>query len=268
VNEEQRLKLSKKLNPGFPRLQQMLKFTTYKYYVLAARPGLFKSTFAWNVAWNLASTGHTVLWVSLEMSPGQMALMALSRLSGIDRDTVGDYLESGRVPVHHSDQWRTGYARVGSISTLIFHEKDNSLAGILDSMNKVRYDCVLLDYLQLVNAGCRNEFENISATSKALAWHAHNRGPMVMALSQLNREIDRITSLRFPRLSDLKGSSQIEQDADAVMFLHDPGTDPSRDRNKFSCVVEKNRYGRAGLVALRAHPATAFIEEEGGDDDA
>ena len=196
-----------------------------------------------------------------------MSSMALSRLSSISRDEIEQYKAEQNVPIHHRDQWRVGCERLSKIRSLRFHANDSSLSGILDSMSKAPYDAVFLDYLQLVQSGAQRDYENVSATSKALAWHAHSRGPMVVALSQLNREIDRVpntgvSTLRFPRLSDLKGSSQIEQDADAVMFLHDAGTDPERDRTKVQIVVEKNRYGRAGIVRVRANPVLGYVSED------
>ena len=280
TREQRNLATARRLHVGFPKLEQMAKLSTGRYYVLAARPGLFKTTLAWTWAWNLAMSGHLVLWVSLEMSPGQMAMMAVSRHAGIPRDALDAHFTGAHTLglVDHSTMSQA-QRTVASCGELVFHDgndmsepheerTDHTLASVLDSMGKAKYAAVFVDYLQLVSSGARKEFENVSAVSKALAWHAHSRNTMVVALSQLNREIDKVpgtgpTTMRLPRLSDLRGSGQIEQDADAVMFLHDPGMDPARDRSHVQLVIEKNRYGRGGIIPLHARPEIGFIEEEG-----
>ena len=263
-NEMQR---ARRLRLGFPWVESTVKVSSGRYYVLAARPGLYKTTLAWTWAWNLALGGNPVLWVGLEMPPSQMMALALARFSGIHRDALDAHF-GGTTKLFDSQivNLQTQAIAAAQVHDLVFHQSEGTLAAVLDSMSKAPYAAVFVDYIQLVQGIGQSETERIGSVSKALAWHAHQRNVAVFALSQLNRAIDNVegtgVKVRCPRLSDLKGSGQIEQDADAVMFLHDPGIDPERDRTHPQLIVEKNRYGKGGIVKLQAKPEIGFIEEE------
>ena len=264
-HERERLRTSKTLRMGFPKTEHMLRMGTGLYMVLAARPGSYKTTLAWVWASNLALQGRPVLWVGLEMGAGQMATMFLSRKTGILRTAIEEHDRSERA-LPDGMLAELEYAEEkGLPESLVFHSHGSGLAEILDSMRKVRYDAVFIDYVQLVRSGPINECDRVSATSMALAEYAHRTNTFVLVLSQMNRAIEMVAGSgprRMPTLSDLKGSGQLEQDGDAVVFLHQDEFRADRDPTKTLLCCLKNRYGPLGLVRLQARPEIGFIEEE------
>jgi replicative DNA helicase len=148
---------------------------------------------------------------------------------------------------------------------IVFHSQGSKLHEVMDSAGKVPYAAIFVDYLQLIDTGSPKEYERVTAASSAFRDLAHHRNIFVMALTQMNREIDRVgipgSPARYPKLADIRGSGQIEQDADAVFFLHPPDTSPDRDRTRIDAVIEKNRYGDGGIVHLKAVPQLGFLEE-------
>ena len=268
--ERQRLRISKTLQLGFPKLGQIVRMGTGLYVVLAARPGMFKSTLAWIWASNLATQGKKVLWIGLEMGSGQMATMFLSRKTGILRQAIENH-DRGERPLPNELLAQLEYEEEkGLPETLVFHTQGANLTEILDSMNKVPFDAVFLDYLQLVRIGRvpMKEYDRVTEASMALAAYAHQRNVLVLALSQMNRAVEFIAGSgprRLPTLADLKGSGQIEQDADAVLFLAQDEFRADRNLLEPLLICQKNRYGPTGIVHLKARPEIAFIEEVNRD---
>lgn len=263
--ERHRLKVSKPLRIGFPKTERMLRLSTGKYVVLAGRPGCFKTTVTWNWACNLALAGKKVLWVGLEMGAGQMANMLLSRLSGISRDDLEADAQGVRL-LNDAQQERLAKVQADAPSTLVFHQNSARLGDILESANMADYEAVFLDYAQLVQSGPQKEYDRVSLTSQSLARHAHERNRLVVALSQMNREIEKVpgtgSKSRMPTLADLRGSGQLEQDADAVLFLHPKSYTGEWDRKSVTGIIQKNRFGPGGFIEYVANPEIGHVEEE------
>lgn len=267
--EQERIARSRPLRWGFPCLERMLRLSTGRFVILAARPGQWKTTLAWNWACNMAMLGRRVLWVGLEMLPGTMATMFQSRIANIARDDIDAWRRHLRLLA--DDQMQRLEAATDSMPpTIVFHQAGPKLSDILETANVIDYDAIFIDYVQLVVSGPTKDYERVSATSMSLAAHAHNRDRLVVALCQMNRDIDKVQGTgpqRMPTLSDLRGSGQLEQDADAVLFLHSGGFGADHDKTRPRVIVEKNRYGPGGIVPLRVQPTTAFIEEQPEDGD-
>jgi replicative DNA helicase len=140
---------------------------------------------------------------------------------------------------------------------------------------------VVLDYLQLLNSARAeaSEYEKVSEISRVLKVMARELRIPVMALSQMSRESEKGvgSAPREPRLSDLRGSGSIEQDADAVVFIHrvDSGDGGKSDSDrKIKVIVAKNRFGPTGHANMTFKPAKMQFEmaapepSEDGDDES
>ena len=227
--------------------------------LLAARPGMGKTSMALNVALNAAKeSGQTVAVFSLEMSRDQLVtrLLASEGLIENTRLISGDLRESYWVKIAEG---------ASSLSRLDIRIDDNPLLTVADMNAKCRrvenLGLVVIDYLQLMtSAGGKgysgeNRQQAVSDISRMLKIMAKELQVPVLCLSQLSRANEKREDKR-PMLSDLRESGAIEQDADIVMFLYrdDYYKEDSEKRNIAECIVAKNRHGETGKVELRWMP--------------
>jgi hypothetical protein len=131
---------------------------------------------------------------------------------------------------------------------------------------------IVLDYLQLLQASRpdQDDYAKISEISRVLKVLARELRIPVMALSQMSRDSEKGSAPREPRLSDLRGSGSIEQDADAVLFIHRVDTDDSQGpdaHRTIKVMVAKNRFGPTGHTMMRFFPAKMSFEQAALEDD-
>ena len=227
--------------------------------LLAARPGMGKTSFALNVALNVAKTAQkTVAVFSLEMSREQLATRLLSSEACV---------ESGRLRTGslRETDWDKIAAAAGVLNKLDIRIDDNPMLSVADMNAKCRridgLSLVVIDYLQLMtsasgnNRGGENRQQVVSDMSRMLKIMAKELNVPVICLSQLSRANEKRDDKR-PMLSDLRESGAIEQDADIVLFLYrdDYYNEDSEKRNIAECIVAKNRHGETGKVELRWMP--------------
>lgn len=199
--------------------------------ILAARPGMGKTAVATNYALGAARSGHGVCFVSLEMSREQLAGRMIADASFDDadrripysaiqkrtlnpwqRERVNDLARLvGKLPLNVID---AGTLTIGRLERIVRSQKRAMVA------RGVTLDLVVVDYLQLLHCDDRKRsaYEAISEISTRLKGLAKDNGVAVLALAQLSRTVESRPDKR-PILSDLRDSGQIEQDADAVLFL-------------------------------------------------
>ena len=243
--------------------------------LLAARPGMGKTSLALNVALSAAKTsGKTVAIFSLEMSREQLVtrLIAAEGLVENQRLTTGNLRES---------DWQRIAEAASNLSRMDIRIDDNPLLTAADMNAKCRrldnLGLVVIDYLQLMtSAGGKgysgeNRQQAVSDISRMLKIMAKELQVPVLCLSQLSRANEKRDNKR-PMVSDLRESGAIEQDADIVMFLYrdDYYNEDSEKHNIAECIVAKNRHGETGKVELRWMPEyTAFgtLENRYGDDE-
>ena len=232
--------------------------------LLAARPGMGKTSMALNVALSAArESGKTVAIFSLEMSKEQLVtrLIASEGLVENQRLITGNLRES---------DWQRIAEAASALSCMDIRIDDNPLLTVADMNAKCRrlenLGLVVIDYLQLMtSAGGKgysgeNRQQAVSDISRMLKIMAKELQVPVLCLSQLSRANEKREDKR-PMLSDLRESGAIEQDADIVMFLYrdDYYTADTEKRNVAECIVAKNRHGETGKVELRWMPEyTAF----------
>ena len=227
--------------------------------LLAARPGMGKTSMALNVALSAAKeSGKTVAIFSLEMSREQLVtrLIASEGLVENTRLVTGNLRES---------DWQRIAEAASSLSRMDIRIDDNPLLTVADMNAKCRrlenLGLVVIDYLQLMtSAGGKgysgeNRQQAVSDISRMLKIMAKELQVPVLCLSQLSRANEKRDDKR-PMLSDLRESGAIEQDADIVLFLYrdDYYNEDSEKHNIAECIVAKNRHGETGKVELRWMP--------------
>ena len=227
--------------------------------LLAARPGMGKTSFALNVALNVAkSEKKTVAVFSLEMSREQLA----SRLLSSEACVESGRLRTGSL---RETDWEKIAAAASVLNKVDIRIDDNPMLSVADMNAKCRridgLALVVIDYLQLMtsasgnNRGGENRQQMVSDMSRMLKIMAKELNVPVICLSQLSRANEKRDDKR-PMLSDLRESGAIEQDADIVLFLYrdDYYNEDSEKRNIAECIVAKNRHGETGKVELRWMP--------------
>lgn len=247
--------------------------------ILAARPSVGKTAFALNISRNATrilspkAGRRKVLLFSLEMSAGQL----VDRLLASESETWMDRIVTGRMEEHHLRRiFERGVQPLAEAGIFI---DDTAALNVYELRSRARYTLrrygkpgdewmIVVDYLQLMSGvedrRIHNREQEISNISRNLKKLAKELNIPIIALSQLSREVERRKGEKMiPRLSDLRESGAIEQDADMVMFLYRPeyydiesdGMGEST-RNLVELVIAKNRSGQLatgpGTIKLKA----------------
>ena len=209
--------------------------------VLAARPSVGKSALARGIIRERAKRGDRVYWYSQDQSINQIYELEITRLTGKTateiKNTPAAELRA-LVDRVRTEAWRD---RV----TLL--DRPSTLAQLLGYVRAARPDLVVIDYLQLVDAGFDTEYENVTATSKALKTLAFQLRAPILALAQFNRAAAKGDA---PNMAHLRASGQIEQDADQIWALERDTTLSSRADQEATLTVMKNKVGSTGTVPL------------------
>lgn len=252
--------------------------------ILGARPGMGKSTLMRHVALHLAQRGKRVVIFTCEMSSLQVAMGFVQRATGV----AISRMKSGDVTPHDVSWMIQASADLAELPI----ELDDASGLTVDQLHRrVRrlqqtgpVDLVCVDYLQLMrdqrHRGSRdpNRVQEVSAISEGLKAAAKDLEVPVLALSQLSRALEGREDKR-PRLSDLRESGSLEQDADIVTFLYreevyaaqaqpDPGGESYDEwsrrmdavKNVAEVIVAKNRWGETGLAKVRFDGARGLFE--------
>ena len=227
--------------------------------LLAARPGMGKTSMALNMALNVAKGTHQPVAVfSLEMSREQLAMRLLSAEALVENNR----LRTGSL---RETDWEKIAGAATVLNRVDIRIDDNPLLSVADMNAKCRriegLSLVVIDYLQLMTSagGQKYSGENrqqvVSDISRMLKIMAKELNVPVICLSQLSRANEKRDDKR-PMLSDLRESGAIEQDADIVLFLYrdDYYNEDSEKHNIAECIVAKNRHGETGKVELRWMP--------------
>ena len=240
-----------------------------RLYVTNGYTVTHNTAFALNIAETMAATNKIPVGVfSLEMSKQQLAQRLLCSRSGVDSQRM-------RRNMLTHDDFAAVANTVSELSEAPLYIDDTpglTLMGLRAKARRMkqRYDiqCLVVDYLQLMTApsagkdGRQNEVSAISRGVKALAREIE---APVLCLSQLNRAAEQREGHR-PRMSDLRESGSIEQDADVIMMLHREdyyhrGEDDYEDNNLAEVIVNKQRNGPTGTVKLYFNGGTTRFED-------
>ncbi|MFA6422374.1 MAG: replicative DNA helicase [Candidatus Buchananbacteria bacterium] len=232
--------------------------------ILAARPSVGKTSLALDIARNVAKQKKSVGIFSLEMSREQVVDRLICAEAGVDmwKMRTGKLSESGE------DFPRIGQA-MSELAEAPIYIDDFANTNIMELRTKARrlqmehgLDLIVIDYLQLMEgsakyAGSDNRVQEIAEISRALKGIARELNVPVLALSQLARAVEQ-SKPAIPRLSHLRESGSIEQDADVVMFIYRKAADKGYDINSLTeeekhiaeIHIAKHRNGPTGVVPL------------------
>lgn len=230
--------------------------------IVAGRPGMGKSAFADHWATAIAATpveknGGTVLLFSLEMPKEQVAERMLATEARVELSRMRAWT------ISEVEQQAMVDAAV-CVARLPLEIDDRSSATVLDvravarriarraARDNVPLRAIVIDYMQLMSGPGENREQQVSGIGRGLKALAKHLGVPVIALSQLNRANEKRGDRR-PVLSDLRESGALEQDADAVIFVHrDDYYEPDCDtRGTVELIVAKQRNGPTGMVRAR-----------------
>ena len=249
------------LSSGFSGLDQKIHgLNRSDLILLAARPGMGKTSFALNIALNVAKQNNdkAVAVFSLEMSKEQLVTRLLSSEGLVENGR----LTNGRLS---ASDWGKLTQAARTIKQTDIRIDDNPLLTVADMNAKCRridnLGLVVIDYLQLMTSSGgksyagENRQQAVSDISRMLKIMAKELNVPVICLSQLSRANEKREDKR-PMLSDLRESGAIEQDADIVIFLYreDYYKDDTENQNIAECIVAKNRHGERCKLPLRWMP--------------
>ncbi len=244
---------------GFTALDNVLAgFQKSDLIILAARPSMGKTTFALDIARNAALLhGASVGIFSLEMSDQQLVDRMLAAEAGVDSWK----LRTGRLSNDH--EYEALQHAMQKLDRAPIHIIDDAAMNIVKMRSAARrlkneygLDMLIVDYLQLMSPtltkGSDSMVQQVTEISRSLKILAKEMNIPVIALSQLSRAVEQRGGK--PRLSDLRDSGSIEQDADVVMFIHREdkmNKDKESERpNIAEILVEKHRNGPVGSAEL------------------
>jgi replicative DNA helicase len=241
------------IRSGYPKLDELLGgFRKGELFILAGRPATGKTAFALNMAHHISRhkrEGGGVLFVSLEMSQEQIC----ARIVSLSCDVPLGYLVQGNIPrnildncINSRHQFSDMSLFINDCSFITIHSLKSTVRQIKRTHN---IEIVIIDYLQLIESPTSkndNREVEISKISRGLKLMAKELEVSVIALSQLSRDIEKRRDT--PRLSDLRGSGAIEQDADNIAILYIPDEDIP---DEVCLYLGKNRNGAVGEIYLR-----------------
>ncbi len=250
---------------GFEALDKLTNgFQKSDLIITAGRPGMGKTAFGLSVLLNAAMAGKSCAFFSLEMSSEQLVKRLISivahigqktlRTGNFTSDEIEKYLEANntleKLPIYLDD---TPFITVNQIKS-----KCRKLynAGMLD--------IIFVDYLQIMgySKNLQNREQQIAEISRSLKAMAKEFNVPVIALAQVNRNVEKSDNKR-PRLSDLRESGAIEQDADIIMFLYrDKHYNPDTAyKNVAEIIIEKHRNGEQGTAYVEFHAAYTHFDK-------
>ncbi len=221
--------------------------------LVGARPGMGKTSFALNIATNVAlQSGKNVCIFSLEMSAEQLVNRIISSEAMIDSYS----LRTGKLDNKQWEDIASTTTRLAGCNILIDDTSGISVAGMKGKLRRVQnLGLVVIDYLQLMQSDRRsdNRVNEVADISRGLKIMAKELNVPIICCAQLSRGPESRTDKR-PMLSDLRDSGAIEQDADTVIFLYRNeyyDADANSDEGSIAeVIIAKNRHGSTGNVKV------------------
>lgn len=242
------------LKTGFSALDERFETCSEaSLWILAARPGMGKTTLALNVATNMARTGGDVLVFSMEMPKKEIVDKLICAEAGVSYKRF----KTGKLDDYEWPLVEAATRRLKAMNIII---RDDAAMSITHAVNMARkiaksgnLKLVVADYLQLFSCKSNTRFDAVSEISRQLKVMAKVCSCPVLALSQLSRKCEERKDKK-PISSDLRESGQIEQDADIITFIHrDEVYFPNTNLKGIAeLITTKNRDGECGIDGLSA----------------
>lgn len=227
--------------------------------IVAARPGMGKTSFCLNIAQHVALEEHLPVAIfSLEMSSFQLALRLLGSEAQIDIHR----LRTGQIREHEWPKLARAFGKLAEAPIFVDDTPDLNVIEMRARARRLKAErglsLIIVDYLQLIRLLDRDksEHQQISEISRGLKSLARELEVPVIAISQLSRAVE-TRAERRPQLSDLRGSGGLEQDADVVIFIYREGYYKAQEMEiesdmpeEVEIIIAKQRNGPTGTVKL------------------
>lgn len=258
-----------KVRPGIPTgysdLDKKFALRNGELVVIAARPAMGKTAFALNICVNVAKLNHKVGVFSLEMANEQL----LERISSSESNVDNNILKGTEISEH--DFERISKA-IGTIYGLGIELDDSPGQNVQEMKSKAirlkkkkGLDLLVIDYLGFIAGNKKDKksrFDLVSENVREIKNLARELNIPVILLAQLSRAVESRDS-KEPRLSDLRESGEIEQTADAVVFIHREAYYEDSADNTAKIIIAKHRNGPTGAISLTFIPEiTKFVNLE------
>lgn len=246
-------------------------------YILAARPGVGKTSLALRIVQGVVSAAENpqrVLFFSLEVDRRDLVkklIAAFGKLpfKDLDMGTLPEDMFSRlEETINIVKAWPMEMMDVGDLTVhqlrAVVKRRQLETNGALK--------LIVIDYLQLLQGSSKEqeEYAKVSEISRVLKMLSRECSVPVLALSQMSRDAEKGSAPREPRLSDLRGSGSIEQDADAVMFIHRVDNEDREGEDAYRTIkikLAKNRFGPTGDTLMHFFPAKLSFEQAAPEED-
>lgn len=247
---------------GFAKIDEALCIAGPKLVVIGARPSVGKSALLLHLAVSAITAGRRVLLVSLEMGAKELLGRMVARLSGVNAGDISARQLTDEQLLRVADGMTLLPGDRFAVCTEARTARDVRREALRMRANG-GLDLVIVDYLQLLDAGRKtgNRVEAVGEITRALKLLACELGVPVLTASQLSRASERNDA---PRLSDLRESGSIEQDADCVLLLHAP---QGKEQPERELTIAKNRQGRCGGIRLLFDGARMLFAQSTREED-
>lgn len=260
LKELQAIQASDKMITGIDTGYQKINQITNGWHapnliILAGRPGTGKTASALNFVYNIVMQGIPAAFFSLEMSSRELMGRLISISAGVHSDRLrnADLSHQNWENIHKQNYSMPLYIDdTSSLSIMEFKAKARKL------VRKFGVKFIVVDYVQLMTANVKgNREQEIATIARNLKGTAKELNVPILALAQLSRDVEKRGPESKPRLSDLRESGSLEQDADAVVFLFDPNsTDKSVYETPIEFIWAKHRNGACLSTDLMFHKPT------------
>ena len=258
---------------GFPTLDRMTNgFKNGELIIIAARPGIGKTTLAVNFAINSAlKYGKSIAMFDLEMSTLQVAQRYMCATGRVPMNDV-------KIGTKDNNVWNTIFETKKILENTNIYVDDTTTITPSEILSKCRrlkaqhgLDMVIIDYLQLMKSERstkdNNRQQEVADLTRSIKLAARELGVPIILLSQLNRDSEKQN--RKPQLTDLRESGSIEQDADIVMFISDMKdesvAESADDAKDYTLVIAKHRNGERGDIPIKFKGEYTQFYEPGKD---
>ncbi|MBA7521866.1 Replicative DNA helicase [subsurface metagenome] len=252
------------LMTGFFRIDQIISgFAPDDFVILGARPSMGKTSLALNIACYVGECGNDVLIFSKEMTAQRLIQRILCADASVDAHQINQCIpgmdEDRNQLIKYLDAYHEHPLPITIVDTFDTPAEIHTL--IRQHRQVCKLSLVIVDYIQLLSSGHRDPDlrHRVTELSKSLKQITHSEGVPMLALSQLSRNPTDRSDFR-PRMSDLRESGALEQDADIIMLLHREDYYHKADRKwldehpestgRTEVIIDKNRNGPCGVAEL------------------
>lgn len=234
------------IKTGFSSLDRCLYIDRGDYIILGGRPSAGKTAFSLALAQRMAQRLN-VVYFSLETNPDKITERLIASYANVHFGR----LKKRELTEAELEQMAEYTPKASKLRLTIVTAAGRTAAWIQAKALKLKADVIFIDYIGLIDSAGRSRYEKMTETSIALHTMAQRTGIVVFGLSQLRR-----CDGKAPTMEDLRESGQIEQDADAILLLHN-----DQQTRRYAVLVEKNKEGETGLLEFKFFGETQSFYE-------